>query len=40
MDVEIVDTGPDRYLKLENQSEERVFKAREPAAEFARKLLC
>lgn len=30
---------PDQYPKLENQSEEKVFKVREPAAEFARKLL-
>ena len=30
---------PDQYLKLENQSEEKVFKVREPAAELARKLL-
>jgi iron(III) transport system substrate-binding protein len=30
---------PDQYPKLENQSEEKVLKVREPAAEFARKLL-
>ena len=30
---------PDQYPKLENQSEEKVVKVREPAAEFARKLL-
>ena len=30
---------PDQYPKLENQSEERVLKVREPAAEFAHKLL-
>jgi iron(III) transport system substrate-binding protein len=30
---------PDQYPKLENQSEEKVFKVREPAAELARKLL-
>jgi iron(III) transport system substrate-binding protein len=30
---------PDQYPKLENQSEEKVIKVREPAAEFARKLL-
>jgi iron(III) transport system substrate-binding protein len=30
---------PDQYTKLENQSEEKVLKAREPAAELARKLL-
>jgi len=30
---------PDQYSKLENQSEEKVVKVREPAAEFARKLL-
>ena len=29
----------DQYTKLENQSEEKVLKAREPAAELARKLL-
>jgi len=29
----------DQYAKLENQSEEKVLKAREPAAELARKLL-
>jgi ABC-type Fe3+ transport system substrate-binding protein len=29
----------DQYVKLENQSEEKVLKAREPAAELARKLL-
>jgi ABC-type Fe3+ transport system substrate-binding protein len=29
---------PDQYPKLENQSEEKVVKVREPAAEFARKL--
>src|SRR5262245_34738120 len=29
---------PDQYPKLENQSEEKVLKAREPAAELARKL--
>jgi iron(III) transport system substrate-binding protein len=30
---------PDQYPKLENQSEEKVLKVREPAAELARKLL-
>ncbi|HUK42209.1 MAG TPA: extracellular solute-binding protein [Candidatus Acidoferrales bacterium] len=30
---------PEQYTKLENQSEEKVLKAREPAAELARKLL-
>jgi iron(III) transport system substrate-binding protein len=30
---------PDQYPKLENQSEEKIVKVREPAAEFARKLL-
>ncbi len=30
---------PDQYPKLENQSEDKVVKVREPAAEFARKLL-
>lgn len=30
---------PDQYPKLENQSEDRVFKVREPAAELARKIL-
>jgi len=30
---------PDQYTKLENQSEEKVLKAREPAAELAHKLL-
>ena len=30
---------PDQYPMLENQSEEKVVKVREPAAEFARKLL-
>ena len=30
---------PDQYPKLENQSEEKVVKVREPAAEFARKIL-
>jgi iron(III) transport system substrate-binding protein len=30
---------PDQYPKLENQSEEKVVKVREPAAEFARRLL-
>ena len=29
---------PDQYSKVENQSEDKVLKAREPAAEFARKL--
>ncbi|MGH9429410.1 MAG: hypothetical protein ACRD2L_24255 [Terriglobia bacterium] len=29
----------DQYPRLENQSEEKVVKVREPAAEFARKLL-
>ena len=29
----------DQYTQLENQSEEKVVKAREPAAELARKLL-
>jgi hypothetical protein len=29
----------DQYTKLENQSEEKILKAREPAAELARKLL-
>src|SRR5215510_11931481 len=29
----------DQYPNLENQSEEKVVKVREPAAEFARKLL-
>jgi hypothetical protein len=29
----------DQYLKLENQSEEKILKTREPAAEVARKLL-
>jgi hypothetical protein len=28
---------PDQYPKLENQSEEKILKTREPAAEFARK---
>ena len=30
---------PDQYPKLENQSDDRVFKVREPAAELARKIL-
>ena len=30
---------PDQYPKLENQSEDRVFKVREPAAKLARKIL-
>ncbi|HUK39964.1 MAG TPA: extracellular solute-binding protein [Candidatus Acidoferrales bacterium] len=30
---------PDQYPKLENQSEEKVVKVREPAADFARKIL-
>ena len=30
---------PDQYPKLENQSEEKVYKVREPAAELARKIL-
>jgi iron(III) transport system substrate-binding protein len=30
---------PEQYPKLENQSEEKVFKVREPAAELARKIL-
>ena len=30
---------PDQYPKLENQSEDKVLKVREPAAEFARKIL-
>jgi hypothetical protein len=30
---------PEQYTKLENQSEDKVLKAREPAAELARKLL-
>ena len=30
---------PDQYPKLENQSEEKILKTREPAAELARKLL-
>jgi iron(III) transport system substrate-binding protein len=30
---------PDQYPKLENQSEDRVYKVREPAAELARKIL-
>jgi ABC-type Fe3+ transport system substrate-binding protein len=30
---------PDQYPKLENQSEEKILQIREPAAEFARKLL-
>ena len=30
---------PDQYPKLENQSEERVLKTREPASQLARKLL-
>jgi ABC-type Fe3+ transport system substrate-binding protein len=30
---------PDQYPKLENQSEDKVVKVREPAAEFARKIL-
>ena len=30
---------PDQYPKLENQSEEKIIKVREPAAELARKLL-
>jgi len=30
---------PDQYPQLENQSEEKVFNVREPAAEFARKIL-
>jgi iron(III) transport system substrate-binding protein len=30
---------PDQYPKLENQSEEKILKIREPAAEVARKLL-
>jgi len=29
----------DQYMQLENQSEEKVLKAREPSAELARKLL-
>jgi iron(III) transport system substrate-binding protein len=33
------DLTPDQYPKLENQSEEKILKIREPAAEFARKLL-
>lgn len=31
--------APDQYPKLENQSEDKVLKVREPAAELARKLL-
>jgi iron(III) transport system substrate-binding protein len=31
--------SPDQYPKLENQSEEKILKTREPAAELARKLL-
>jgi ABC-type Fe3+ transport system substrate-binding protein len=31
--------APDQYSKLENQSEEKILKTREPAAELARKLL-
>jgi iron(III) transport system substrate-binding protein len=31
--------APDQYPKLENQSEEKIVKVREPAAAFARKLL-
>jgi iron(III) transport system substrate-binding protein len=30
---------PDQYPRLENQSEDKILKVREPAAEFARKLL-
>jgi hypothetical protein len=30
---------PDQYQKLENQSEEKILKTREAAAELARKLL-
>lgn len=30
---------PDQYPRLENQSEEKILKVREPAAEFARKIL-
>jgi ABC-type Fe3+ transport system substrate-binding protein len=30
---------PDQYPKLENQSEDKILKTREPAAELARKLL-
>jgi iron(III) transport system substrate-binding protein len=30
---------PDQYSKLENQSEDKIIKVREPAAELARKLL-
>lgn len=30
---------PDQYPKLENQSEEKILNVREPAAEFARKIL-
>jgi iron(III) transport system substrate-binding protein len=33
------DLTPDQYPKLENQSEEKILKIREPAAELARKLL-
>ena len=29
----------DQYTQLENQSEEKILKTREPAAELARKLL-
>ena len=31
--------APDQYPKLENQSEDKILKVREPAAEFARKIL-
>lgn len=31
--------SPEQYLKLENQSEEKILKNREPASELARKLL-
>ena len=31
--------SPDQYTKLENQSEEKILKTREPATELARKLL-
>jgi hypothetical protein len=30
---------PDQYPKLENQSEDKILKIREPAADLARKLV-
>jgi hypothetical protein len=35
----VVSISPDQYPKLENQSEEKILKTREPAAALARKLL-